>query len=189
VSSYYGLATLDPIVSDELTTLVLERGGRALSTGYLGIDGTHPTDYIAIRLATEARADLLRRMDRFVDTKRGARASREAHATLDRIREALGGMPRAFVEISVYSSSESHRMAISFLEAFTQRWSPWVLESCLTPDVAEEGKTVWTMDEVRALAATKHRLPTTRQDIDNWFAFLLEKYRAEQAEEAEGAGN
>jgi hypothetical protein len=180
--SYY-LATLDPVPSDELRALVLERGGKVLDTGFLGIDGSHPTDYIAIQLATEAKADLLRRKDRFVDTKRGARASQEAHATMARIREVLGGMPRAFVEISVFSGSESQSMAISFVEAFAQRWSPWVLESCFTLDVAEEGKAVWTMDEVRALAASKHRLPTIRHDIENWFEFLLQKYRAEQEAE------
>jgi hypothetical protein len=183
--SYY-LATLDPVAGGDLTALVLEQGGKVHDTGFLGIYGTHPADYLAIRLATEAKADLLRRTDRFVDTRRGARASQEAHSTMARIIEALGGAPLAFVELHLFSGSESQRLAISFVEAFTHRWSPWVLEACFTPDVAEAGKNVWTMDEVRALARTQHRLPTVRGDIANWFEFLLLKYRAEQAAEAEG---
>ena len=110
------------------------------------------------------------------------------HDALARITEALGGPPHDSVELHLTSGQESQDVATAFVQAFAERWSPCVLESSFTPDVAEGAKKVWTMDEVLELARTNHRLPLIRGDIENIFEFFLEKYRAEQAEEGERQG-
>jgi len=84
---------------------------------------------------------------------------------LARITEALGGPPHDSVELHLTSGQESQDVATAFVQAFAERWSPCVLESSFTPDVAEGAKKVWTMDEVLELARTNHRLPLIRGDI------------------------
>ena len=183
MSATYYLATLDPASRADLQAFAVAQGGKLRDNGSVAFRTADPIGILVVEWSTEERADYLRRQDRFVDTKRGLRASQEAHATVARITEALGGPPHDFVELYVHNSPEFQRLAFAFLEAFAKRWSPFVLETSFTLDVAEEGKNVWTMDEVRELARKQGRLPTIRNDIPNWFEFFLEKYRCEQAEE------
>ena len=183
MSATYHLATLNPVSQDDLAAFAVEQGGRLRDDGYVAFETASRVGILAIHWVTDEKTEYLRRQDRFVDTKRGLRASQEAHSTLARITEALGGPPHDFVELYVHNSPEFQRLAFAFLEAFAKRWSPFVLETSFTLDVAEEGKNVWTMDEVRKLASKHGRLPTIRNDIPDWFEFFLEKYRREQAEE------
>ena len=180
--SYY-LATLDPVSQDDLQAFAVAQGGTLRDNGSVAFRTANPIGILVLEWSTEARVEYLRRQDRFVNTSRGARASQEAHATLTRVTDALGGPPHDFIELYVHDSPEFQRLAVAFVEAFAKRWSPCVLQTPFTLDVAEEGKNVWTMDEVRKLASKHGRLPTIRNDIPNWFEFFLEKYRREQAEE------
>ena len=190
VSARYFLATLEPVSRQELVAFVLGRGGQVPpNEAYdAGFSPTTPLGNVAITWVTDARARSVWRKDRFVHTKRGAQASREAHDTAARIAESLGGPPHDFVSVYVADDRESQGLAVAFVEAFAERWAPCVLETGFTADVAEEGKKVWTMDDVLSFARTHHRLPTIRQDVENWFAFFLEKHRAEQAVDVAGGG-
>jgi len=185
-TAVYYLATLDPVSRDELILFGIKLGGNqppnpAFDVGFRAT----PWGGLSVEWATDAKAKSLQRKDRLLETKRGARASQEAHDAVARITEILGGPPHDFVELYLTRGQESQRFATAFVEAFAKRWSPCALESSFTLDVAEGGKKVWTMDELLEFARREHRLPTIRQDIENWFEFFLEKYRMEQAEEGE----
>ena len=178
----YFLATGTHLASDELYAFVVERGGEwHQDRPWCGFS-THGGERggLAIEWATEEKRAWLRRLDGLTQTTRPAREARDA---LARMTEILGAPPHDFVELSPLGE-EGQELAAAFVEAFAERWAPCALESAYPLDVAEGGRKVWTMDEVLGLARAEHRLPGLRTGVRNWFAYLLELYRAEQAEEA-----
>ena len=178
---YYFLVTLNPLSRDEVRAFIVEQGGELESDFADGAIATR-NGRLTVRWATDERVDSILQSDNFVNTRRGIRDRRREYESLARIAETLGGVPHDFVRLDLLSRAGSQHLAVPFVEAFARRWSPCVLDTREGLDTAEEGKDVWTMEDVFRLARMQRRLPTTRHDIRLDLDYYEAKRKAEEAE-------
>ncbi len=179
--SYY-LVTLNPVSREELRAFILDQGGEIDVDPYCDGDFFARHGRLSVKWATNEKVDSILAADNFVETKRGIRDRHREYETLARIADALGGPPHDFVLLSLLSRAASQHLAVRFADAFVRRWTPCVLETDLTLDLAEEGKNVWTMDDAFRIASKQRRLPTGRHDIADWSEYFRQMHRAEEAE-------
>ena len=160
----YYLVTLNPVSREELREFILEQGGE-LDT-YRYYDGFF-ADYegrLSVSWKTDEKVQEIMGADNFVDTKRGIMWRDREYDSLAGIAEALRGTPHDFILLDLLHGAGSQRLAVSFVEAFSKRWSPCVLVNLNAPDIAEEGREIWTMEDAIAFGAEHGRLPTERRD-------------------------
>lgn len=172
----YLLATVAPLTRDELRAFIVEQGGFLYDEdiyegAFAGTEDQFPT--LAVEWKTEQRFAELRRWDPSIGVRRGARTIRRNHTAMARIVDVMGARPHDFVELHLLDGPTAQPAAAAFVEAFARRWTPTVLETGFNPNVAEEGKLVWRMDEVLPLIHAQHRLPTLRPGIESWRELFL----------------
>ena len=178
----YYLVTLNPVSREELREFILEQGGELDPDGYY--DGFF-ADYdgrLSVSWETDEKVHEIIGADNFVDTKRGIRWRDREYDSLASIAKALGGTPHDFMLMDLLHGPGSQRLAVSFVQAFSKRWSPCVLVNLIALDIAEEGRETWTMDDVFEFAEEHGRLPSLRRDIPNWSEFLRQQQLADKAE-------
>lgn len=79
--------------------------------------------------------------------------------TKDRVIELLGAPPNGYLLLDLIRGPNTQRVAWRLIRHFCERWHPCVLRSTMPLHLADEGKLVWTMDEVAEFFRTHHRLP------------------------------
>jgi len=88
-----------------------------------------------------------------------AERTEEDPDTLELVARILGQPPNAHVLMDLIRGPNTQRVAWRLIKHFCDRWHPCVLRSTMPIDIADEGRLVWTMQEVAEYFGRHHRLP------------------------------